>query len=357
MSDHSLNPVPPVEPRSLQARRARRCLPLLLSPLVLLLGGCGLVQTTLYSSGPAAHSIAGMQWGMLIFFCFATLVMWILMMLTLRHRGTLKEHAPVDVGGGQGWVAYGSLAILAVLTVLLVFGFILMDSFPIHNPTHSNTPPNILVIGHQWWWEVDYLGYPSGPKFTTANEIHIPVDKPITLQLETADVIHSFWVPALHGKVDMIPGHTNFIRIQASHPGVFQGQCSIYCGKEHALMRLVVVAQPEAEYQAWLQNESQPGATPVTAEAVKGKQIFTSAACIACHTVRGTPASGTAGPDLTHIGSRLYLASDVFPNNNAYLAAWIVHAQSLKPGCLMPNLPDFDGQQLLDIVAYLRQLK
>lgn len=356
MDDHISNNVLPAGPRRQRVNKAMRRL-LFLTPFLLALGGCDWDQSTLVSHGPAAHRIANLQWGMLILFCVATLVMWILIALTLRKRGSLEEHAPVNIGGGQGWVVWGSGFILVILAVLLVLGLSMMNSFPIHNPTHSDTPPSIAVIGHQWWWEVDYLGYPSGPKFTTANEIHIPAGQPVTLKLETADVIHSFWIPALHGKVDMIPGHTNFIRIQANQPGVYQGQCSIYCGKEHALMRLVVVADAPARYQAWLQAESHPGADPTTPDAVAGKQVFLSAACVACHTVRGTTAQGVLGPDLTHIGSRLYLASDVFPNNDAYLAAWIVHAQSLKPGALMPNLPDYTGKQLLDMVAYLRQLK
>lgn len=328
------------------------------APLLLPLGGCDVLQSTLSPSGPAASRIASMQWWMLILFCVTTVIMWVLFAwAALRRRGTLAEHAPSDAGGGQRWILYGGLLSLTILFVLFAYGLVLMASFPIHNPTHSDTPPNIRVIGHQWWWQVEYLGYPSGPRFTTANEIHIPVNQPVTLELETADVIHSFWVPALHGKVDMIPGHPNFIRIEASHAGAYQGQCSAYCGKEHARMRLLVIAQPAAQYQAWLRDQSQPGVEPTAPDAIHGKQVFLSAACTTCHTVRGTSARGIAGPDLTHIGSRRYIASNVYPNNDAYLAAWITHAQSLKPGCLMPNLPDFTGKQLLDIVAYLRQLK
>lgn len=353
----------PIEPLNDPMRKhGRRIIPLRMIPLGLLLplSGCS-IQSTLYSAGPAAHRIAIMQWWMLVLFCVTTLIMWVLFVWAAkRNPGTLQEHAPVDIGGGHGWVLYGGLFSLIVLFVLFTWGLVLMRSFPIHDPSHSDTPPDIVVIGHQWWWEVHYLNgpsNPSGPAFVTANEIHIPVNRPVTLELKTADVIHSFWVPALHGKVDMIPGHPNFIRIEASRAGDYQGQCSSYCGQQHALMRLLVVAQPEAQYQAWLKDQSQPGNTPTTAQAIQGKQIFASAPCMACHTVRGTSADGTIGPDLTHIGSRRYLGSNVFPNNDAYLAAWIVHAQSLKPGCLMPDQPVFKGRQLLDLVAYLRQLK
>lgn len=345
---------------TLNSRVAKHVLRLLsLGLLSLALSGCRVAQSTLNASGPAASRIETMQWSMLILFCITTVIMWALYVWAAKRRpGTLEDHAPSDASGGQGWVVYGGLLIpLVVLFALFAGGLVLMQSFPIHDPSHTDTPPNILVIGHQWWWEVRYLGDPSGPKFTTANEIHIPVNQPITLELETADVIHSFWVPALHGKVDMIPGHPNFIRIEANHAGTYQGQCNIYCGKEHALMRLVVVAEPEAQYQAWLKVQSQPGAQPTTPQAIQGEQLFVAGPCSACHTVRGTGTSGKVGPDLTHIGSRLYIASDVYPNNDGYLAGWIAHAQSLKPGALMPNLPVFTGQQLLDVVAYLRQLK
>lgn len=347
----------PDKGRNCQAKKSMRPL-LLLGPLLLSLGGCHVVQSTLSSAGPAANRIASMQWWMLILFCVATLIMWVLYVWAAKRRpGTLEQHAPSDTGGGQGWILYGGMLSLIILFVLFAYGLVLMQSFPIHNPSHSDTKPNILVIGHQWWWEVRYLDGSSGPGFTTANEIHIAVNQPVTLELETADVIHSFWVPALHGKIDMIPGHPNFIRIEATQTGAFQGQCSSYCGQEHALMRLLVVAQPAAQYQAWVKVQRQPGAEPTTPQAIQGKQIFVSAECAECHTVRGTAAIGIKGPDLTHIGDRRYLASDVFPNNDAYLAAWVVHAQSLKPGALMPNLPDFNGRQLLDLVAYLRQLK
>lgn len=332
---------------------------ILLSPLLLPLGGCTAIQSTLNPSGPAAHRIATMQWWMLILFCVATVVMWALYVWAAkRNPGTLEDHAPSDTGGGQGWILYGGMLIpFVILFVLFIGGLVLMQSFPIHDPSHSDTPPSIVVIGHQWWWEVHYLSGPSGPAFTTADEIHIPVNQPVTLELKTADVIHSFWVPALHGKVDMIPGHPNFIRIEASHEGMYQGQCSSYCGKEHALMRLLVIAQPADQYQAWLELQRQPGAEPTTPQAIQGEQVFLSAKCVECHTVRGTSAAGLKGPDLTHVGNLRYLAANVFPNNDAYLAAWITHAQSLKPGALMPDLPDFTGQQLLDMVAYLRQLK
>jgi cytochrome c oxidase subunit 2 len=217
--------------------------------------------------------------------------------------------------------------------------------------------PDILVIGHQWWWEVHYLAGDLDQHFTTANEIHIPTNRPVDIELQSADVMHSFWIPALHGKVDLIPGHTNFVRLEASRVGSFAGQCAEYCGAEHAKMRLLVVAQPPDEYAAWVQQQVKPAADPVTPIALAGEQTFIAGPCSMCHQIRGTTSGGTVGPDLTHVGSRQYLAANTLPNNDAYLEAWITHAQSFKPEAQMPDLTQFDGRQLQGLVAYLRQLQ
>lgn len=309
--------------------------------------------------GPGAARIVPLMWAISVLFLAVTLVMWILLVIPVRRRGSLSEHDPVDIGGGQGWVALGGLLIpLVVLTGFFVAGLILMERFPIHDPNNSAVmKPDILVIGHQWWWEVHYLDGPPDERFETANEIHIPSGQPVTMEVESADVNHAFWVPALQGKIDMIPGHPNYMRIEASQPGNYLGQCAEYCGKQHAHMRLLVVAQSAADYKSWMQQMLQPGHAPTTPDAIAGEQVFLSTACSRCHTVRGTPAGGHVAPDLTHMASRQYIGADSFPNNTAYLEAWITHAQSFKPGALMPNLTDYTGVQLRDLVAYLQQLK
>ena len=328
------------------------------SLLLVFCAGCQQPQSTLYPQGPAANKIAQMSWLMLILFLMITVVMWILITWAVwRRRGTLAEHEPVDVGGGQGWVAWGGLAFpLVVLCVLFILGLKLMADFPVHDVHYANLHPEITIIGHQWWWEVQYMGDPA-ERFTTANEIHIPVGRPVDIELLSGDVIHSFWVPMLHGKVDLIPGHPNFVRIQADHEGTYVGTCSQFCGAQHAHMRLLVVAQQPDDYQAWVQGQLNSAAQPTTEEAKRGEQIFMAGACSMCHQVRGTLAGGRVAPDLTHIASRQEIAANSYPNNDAYLEAWITHAQSLKPAAAMPNLTQFNGQQLRDIVAYLRQLK
>jgi cytochrome c oxidase subunit 2 len=344
-----------------------RLLGIAASPLLLLLAGCASLQSTFNVHGPAADQIAWLSWFMTILFLVVTAVMWVLIGWAFtKRRGTLAEHAPIDVGGGQIWIAIGGLAIpLFVLTVIFILGLRLLAAFPIHGMRGGMSgpmaeqimQPDILIIGHQWWWEVHYLDPIPAHQFTTANEIHLPTNKAVNIELESDDVMHSFWVPSLHGKVDLIPGHPNYIRIEASTPGNYQGQCAEYCGAEHARMRLLVVAQEPDEYRAWKEQQLKPASEPLSEEAKAGEQIFLAGACSMCHQVRGTVAGGRVAPDLTHIASRQSIAANSFPNNDAYLEAWITHAQSLKPEAQMPNLTQFSGEQLTDLVAYLRQLQ
>lgn len=332
----------------------------LVSPLLLLIAGCQDVQSTYNAQGPAADRIVSLSWLMTILFLVVSLVMWVLIAWAAsRRRGTLEEHAPIDIGGGQGWIAVGGLAVpLVVLCFIFVLGLRLLASFPIHDPMNQHAiKPDIVVIGHQWWWEVHYVDGPVETHFTTANEIHIPANKPVMLELLSEDVIHSFWVPTLHGKVDLIPGRSNYVQIEASHPGNFAGECAVYCGEQHAQMRLLVVAQSAEDFQAWEEGQRKPSDPPTSQEAQAGEQIFLGGPCAMCHQVRGTVAGGRVAPDLTHIASRQFIGSDSFPNNTAYLESWITHAQSLKPGCQMPDLTQFSGVQLQELTAYLQQLK
>jgi cytochrome c oxidase subunit II len=337
--------------------------------LLLALTGCRVALSTFNPHGPAADRIARLSWIMTIVFLAVSVVMWILFAYAFyRRRGSLAEHEPVESGGGEMWIAIGGLIVpFVVLTAFFVAGLSLLSDFPIQGAEAragltraqmaQDMKPNILIIGHQWWWEIRYLNDDPAKEFTTANELHLPAGRPTNIELETADVIHSFWIPALDGKIDLIPGQSNYIRLIGSQPGTYAGQCAVYCGAEHALMRLLAVVQTPANYQAWLENQRKPGAVPATPQAKVGEQIFVNGPCALCHTVRGTSAAGAVAPDLTHIGSRKMLASDVYANNNAYLEAWIANAQSLKPECEMPDLTQFSGVQLTDLVAYLRQLK
>ena len=332
-----------------------RCLPACLA--LLSLTGCHSTQSTLYPAGPAAGNIAWLEWTALITFCIVSFIMWILLLWAVtRKRGSLETHAPWNEGGGQAWIAIGGFAIpFVVLCSLFILGLLLLRSFPVHEGMKLH--PEIRVIGHQWWWEVQYIADPANRQFTTANEIHIPVGRPVDIELDGADVIHSFWVPRLHGKVDLNPGQRNYIRIQANAPGNYAGQCAEYCGEQHAQMLLLVVAQMPQDYEAWYNNQLNPSREPQDAEAIHGRDVFLGAACVFCHQIRGTDAHGHVAPDLTHLASRQRIASDSYENDKANLAGWVVHAQTLKPGAEMPNLAVFNGPDLRALVAYLQELK
>ena len=315
-------------------------------------------QSSLFPGGPAATRLAHLGWFVLILFLIVAAVMWFLIVLvSSRPRGNFQEHAPVDAGGGQNWVLIGGFAIpAAILAIVFISGLSTMSAFPVHDGL-TRPPAEIKITGHQWWWQVKYMEGQLDQRVLGANEVHIPVGRAVDIDLVSADVIHSFWVPTLHGKVDLIPGLVNRIRIQADHPGVFRGQCAEYCGAQHAHMILLVVAQTPQEFEGWLAQQRQPGAASVDVQQLHGQAVFLQQACVLCHTVRGTGARGTVGPDLTHIGSRIGIAANMLPNDDANLAAWVTHAQSLKPACVMPNVTGFSGAELRDLVAYLRSLQ
>ncbi|HEV8469892.1 MAG TPA: cytochrome c oxidase subunit II [Candidatus Limnocylindria bacterium] len=204
----------------------------------------------------------------------------------------------------------------------------------------------VRAVGHQWWWEFGYGGV------TTANELHIPVATAVELELTSADVIHSFWVPELGGKRDMLPGTTNHLRLFARRAGVYEGQCAEFCGVEHAWMRIRVVAESQSDFDRWVASQAQPAAT----RGGEGERVFLANICVNCHTLRGTVAVGTAGPDLTHVGARTALAAGALPNDVARMRAWLADPQQHKPGALMPQVPLSDTE-LDALAAYLASLK
>ncbi len=216
----------------------------------------------------------------------------------------------------------------------------------------AERPMTIEVIGHQWWWEVRY---PDGG-FTTANEVVLPVDTQVRLELTSVDVIHSLWVPSLNGKMDLIPGQVTQLPLEASEPTVFWGACAEFCGTQHAKMNLVVRAMRRAAFDAWAENQSRPALQPEDGAAAEGLEVLLGSACVYCHTVRGTNASGRAGPDLTHLASRLTLGAGALPNTRGNLGGWIVNSQTTKPGNRMPPM-QLSGPELQSLLVYLETLE
>jgi cytochrome c oxidase subunit 2 len=215
---------------------------------------------------------------------------------------------------------------------------------------------SVEVIGHRWWWEFQYPAAVAGTHFTTAYEMHVPVGRPIEVKLSSHDVIHSFWVPSLSGKRDLIPGKRGSIVLQADRPGRYEGQCAEYCGTQHANMRFVVVAESEQDFKAWLAHSLSPAVTPDDPVKLAGQQVFQKGRCAACHAISGTDAFGTVGPNLTHIASRRELAMGTIANGPGHMAGWIVDPQSTKPGVIMPGTP-LPPEDLNALITYLGSLK
>jgi len=215
----------------------------------------------------------------------------------------------------------------------------------------------IEITGHQWWWEVKYPDALSPyQQIVDANEIHIPVHTPVLLRLDTRDVIHSLWIPNLHGKRDLIPGRVNKFWIEADKPGLYRGQCAEFCGLQHAHMALVVIAETPEDFARWKTNVSAGAPAPQTAAQVRGQQVFLRAPCGKCHNILGVDAYGTLGPDLTHFRSRPTLAAGTLLNTRGNLAGWITNAPALKPGTMMPP-NQLTGGELQDLLAYLETLR
>lgn len=296
--------------------------------------------------GPAVANIANLWW---IMFWLGTAVFLVvtglLLFIVFTHRRPGPRLEPdLSAPDRHRWIWWGGVIVPSIILATTLF-FTLRSHIALAFPP-TPTPLTIEVIGRQWWWEVRY----PEQQITTANEIYIPVGQPVNVRLATADVIHSFWVPELNGKMNMIPGKTNTLWLQADKPGIYRGLCTEFCGIQHAKMQYMVVAVPPDEFAAWLEHQCQPAPTPENQAIRRGQQIFLGSACVYCHTVRGTNASGQLGPDLTHVASRQTLAAGVLPNNRGSLAGWIVNPQHIKPGNLMPPtaLNGDDLQALLD---------
>lgn len=328
--------------RRVPGLRWLRCLP------VLALAGCSGVQTMLDPASTDARLTALLAWWM---FAVATTVFVVtvgllLVAVTLQRRGGRK---PISFRASTGMVVIGGVAapILAIAAVT-VSGVMISDET---EGKTAVTGPTIEVAGKLWWWEFSYLDENGEITAVTANELHLPVGKRTRLRLTSDNVIHSFWVPNLQGKTDLIPGKVNYLYAEADVAGEWQGQCAEFCGLQHALMGFKAVAQPPDAFDAWLTAQAADAA--VTSG--PGFDAFVRLGCAGCHTIRGTYAAGQAGPDLTHIASRSTLAAATVPNSRGYLGGWITNTHQIKPGALMPaTTPEPDElHALLDFLESL----
>jgi cytochrome c oxidase subunit 2 len=311
----------------------------------------------LTSSGPQASDIKDLTWAVLGLSVFVVIVICVLVVVGIARRraepagGEVRLQPLLHAGSGLSWIYIGvGLSVLALLGAMIWTGFTMAAiRWPPKDPKLT-----VEVIGHQWWWQVRYVDKENQSRiFETANEIHIPVGEPVEFKVTTDDVIHSFWVPQLGGKMDLIPNQINFTWLQASEPGTYRGQCSEFCGRQHAHMALLVVADKPDDFQRWWETQLRPAAL-THADAV-GATLF-RARCGACHTVRGTGAGGRLGPDLTHVASRKTLGAGTLPNTIAYLSGWVIDPQTVKPGNLMPTL-DLSGWELDKIRGFLEAQK
>lgn len=301
-----------------------------------------------------AHTLAVLGWWLLAISLLVVVIIGILELIpVIRHRGsTLADTPLVNTAPSTRWIVIG--VVLTGLTLLGTFAYSMVVMGETVSPD-ARPALTVEIVGHRWWWEVRYPRTQSSGSFISANELHIPVGVPVRLQVASADVIHSFWVPRLHGKIDVIPGVRNQFWIRADSVGRYRGQCAEYCGLQHSNMAVYVTADSAAEFRSWLAAQSRPATIPQGGEAARGQQLFTQT-CALCHTVRGTEAKGVLGPDLTHVASRETIAGGALTNNRGNLAGWVVNAPSLKPGTLMPRI-DLEPAQLHEVVSYLETLR
>ena len=315
-----------------------------------LLAACNTVQSALAPVADESRAIERV-WDLMLWICGP---MYALVLLALgyalwRNRGNGHGRA----GDRALWFGLLGFSVLTagLLTVLTAQSYV--QDRRLHAPVVD--PVNVRITAKQWWWQVEYLdAYPSR-QFTTANELHLPVDRPARIELASADVIHSLWIPVLNGKEDLIPGHANTITMTPRKVGRYRGQCAEFCGLQHANMALDVQVDDAAAFAAWQAHQRMPAPAPTTPTAIAGRNDFNALACALCHAIGGTPAGGVVGPNLTHLASRRTLAAGALPLDRGTLETWIIDPQRHKPGTNMPAVP-LQPQQLSDITDYLMTL-
>ena len=322
-----------------------------LEPLACLLAvaGCDGPQSVLAPHGPEARDIVQLWWLM----AGGAVLIWLSVIGCAVYATRIRPRAHEDFAGTLFIVGGGVILPVVVLSPLLIYSFLLARE----PGAVAGDALRIEVVGNQWWWEVRYFPPGADEPVIGANEVRLPAGRPVEVTLRARDVIHSFWIPNLAGKTDMIPGRVNRMVIQAETPGMFRGQCAEYCGGPHALMAFYAVAMTPPDFEAWLEREARPAPVPQQEFLARGHELFLESGCGTCHTIRGTSANGQLGPDLTHVGGRVSLGAGILPNNVGSIAGWIADTQHIKPDNLMPSFDIFSGSELRALAAYLESLK
>lgn len=330
-----------------------------------LLAGCaGHQQSAINPAGPQSGSIDTLWWSFFWLLGIIFIIVMVVLLLTLmrRHGGfgqappleSTHKPLPQTESRTNRIVTGATIITIVILFVLLVAS--VGTGKAIADLSFKKNPLTIQVTGNQWWWQIQYMNSDPTQNLVTANEIHLPIGRPVQILGQSNDVIHSFWVPNLHGKRDLIPSRTTTEWIEADNPGTYRGQCAEFCGLQHAHMALWVIAEPENKFDAWMRAQLQPAVAPATPDEQHGQQVFLNHACIFCHQIRGTTAAGQNAPDLTHFGSRRGIAANTVPNTKGNLASWIVDPQSMKPGNHMATIA-VESTDLQPLIDYLESLK
>ena len=316
----------------------------------LCLAGCTGPQSALDPAGREAERIAALFWWM----SAGAAVVWIAVVaLTVQAIRTGPKSAD-DVRQAKVLIIGGGVLVpTIVLALLLVYGLAMLPALVARAPQGSL---QIAVSGEQWWWRVRYQ-LKDGRTITLANEIRLPVGEPVEFVLDSPDVIHSFWIPSLGGKMDMIPGRRTRLALAPLRTGTFRGVCAEYCGASHALMAFPVMVMERDAFAQWVAAQEQPAREPGDSITAQGREYFMSNGCSACHTIRGTGADGVIGPDLTHVGSRLSLGAGILPNEPESFVRWIAQTDKVKPGVTMPHFGMLSPGELAALAAYLESLK
>lgn len=307
--------------------------------------------------GSGATMVAGLWWILFWLGAAAFAVVTVLVLQAIRRGRRRDDASPTTDTHARSLVLWGGVVVPGVILLgTLVLSLLTSREISLLGSSADEDALVIEITGRQFWWDVRYRSDSPQLEFRTANEIHVPVGQPVELRLRSSDVIHSFWIPSVHGKVDLVPGKMNTVRIQADAPGAFEGQCAEFCGLAHAQMRIVMVAQAPEDFEAWRRDQLRRQERPESPELARGFEVFMSNGCAFCHAVRGTMAGGRLGPDLTHFGSRGTIAAGLLPNTRGHLAGWIADPQGIKPGNLMPAVP-LEGESLQALLDYMESLR